>query len=319
MSPISYLNLENTDAVNRVTVIRPLLDVSKGEILEFLKEKGVDYRFDRTNLDMHLLRNWMRGDLIPQLEARIDPQLSMRLAQQAQILRDEEIILEGATKVELDRIRNATGLCGDLLVKQNRAMQRRIVRRWIEESRGHLRGIDFGHVEEFLNLIAQGPPQGRLSIPGGWQLIKEYETLRLKKPSKDTTRHCYSYEFRIGSELNVREAGMTIHSERIVAPFSERPTSLLQAAFDIAALPETLTIRNFRRGDRFRPLGMTGHKKVKELFIEKKVPLSVRSTLPLLSMGEEILWIPGYGRSEFGKVGANTQKILYLRAVTLDC
>jgi tRNA(Ile)-lysidine synthase len=92
----------------------------------------------------------------------------------------------------------------------------------------------------------------------------------------------------------------------------------LQAGFDIAALPDRLALRNFRDGDRFCPLGMAGHKKVKELFIEKKVPLSIRSNWPILSMGEEILWIPGYGRSDFGKVGSKTKEALYLTAVRWD-
>jgi tRNA(Ile)-lysidine synthase len=111
---------------------------------------------------------------------------------------------------------------------------------------------------------------------------------------------------------------VTIHSERISASNFRRPDNLLQAGFDIAALREKLMVRNFRDGDRFRPLGLAGHKKVKELFIEKKVPLSVRSIWPILSMGEEILWVPGYGRSELGKVGKQTKEALYLTAVTWD-
>jgi len=300
-----------------LTLIRPLLDVSKAEILEFLQERQIAYCFDRTNQDTQLLRNWIRLDLIPQLQQRIDPRLLLRLPQQAQIFGEEEVVLEHLAQVELDRIRSAKGLRRDLLLEQNKAMQRHILRRWIEERRGHLRGIDFAHVEDLLNLIAAGPPQGRLSIPGGWELVKEYETVRLEKRSRRVKGICYSYEFRIGTELNVREAGMTIHSERISQLFS-KPDNLSRAVFDITALPDKLTVRNFRNGDRFRPLGMTGHKKVKELFIEKKAPLSVRSTLPLLSMGEEILWIPGYGRSEFGKIRRETKEVLYLTAVAWD-
>jgi tRNA(Ile)-lysidine synthase len=197
-------------------------------------------------------------------------------------------------------------------------MQRRILRRWIAECRGHLRGIDFAHMEDFLELISVGPPQGRLSIPGGWELIKEYERVRLTKLTRNIKRICYRYDFSIGAELDVREAGVTIRSERISASNFRRPDNLLQAGFDIAALREKLMVRNFRDGDRFRPLGLAGHKKVKELFIEKKVPLSVRSIWPILSMGEEILWVPGYGRSELGKVGKQTKEALYLTAVTWD-
>ncbi|MDO8700151.1 MAG: tRNA lysidine(34) synthetase TilS, partial [Deltaproteobacteria bacterium] len=85
-----------------------------------------------------------------------------------------------------------------------------------------------------------------------------------------------------------------------------------------ALLPRTLTLRNFRRGDRYRPLGMAGHRKVKDLFVEKKIPLSVRATLPLLLAGDEILWIPGNGRSEAAKIGPETEEILRLRVIPGD-
>ena len=92
-----------------------------------------------------------------------------------------------------------------------------------------------------------------------------------------------------------------------------RPESDLEALFDSSSLPETLTVRNFRPGDRFQPLGMKGHKKVKDLFIEKKVPITVRRTLPMLLAGEKILWIPSYGRSEVAKTGSQTKGILKVR------
>jgi tRNA(Ile)-lysidine synthase len=60
---------------------------------------------------------------------------------------------------------------------------------------------------------------------------------------------------------------------------------------------------------------MAGHKKLKDFFIEKKLALSVRVSLPLLVLGDEVIWIPGYGRSEIGRVRAETEAILYLTAV----
>jgi tRNA(Ile)-lysidine synthase len=302
----------------RLTVIRPLLNISKAEILQFLKQKQIAHRFDQTNQDTQLLRNWIRLTLIPQLKERIDSRLPLRLAKQSQILRDEDAVLENLAQVELEKIRSAKGLQRDLFLKQSKAMQRRILRRWIEVGRGHLRGLDFTHIEELLVLIAEGPPQGRLAIPGALELVKEYETLRLEKHSRSVNRICYAYELRIGDKLDVGEAGMTIHSKRIAHPFSKRPDNLFQAVFDIALLPDKLTVRNFRNGDRFRPLGMAGHKKVKELFIEKKTPRSIRSKLPLLTMGEEILWIPGYGRSEFGRIGRETKEVLHVTVVTWE-
>jgi tRNA(Ile)-lysidine synthase len=207
------------------------------------------------------------------------------------------------------------GLARDLLLKQPKAMQRRLLRLWLEQVRGNLRGIDFGHLTAILRLIGDGPPQGRLALPGGWEFTKEYGALVLHKPSDRRNRVCYAYEYRLGSALRISEAGVTLYSQSMSASAAEWPRTDMEAAFDLACLPDQLTVRNFRPGDRFCPLGMAGHKKLKDLFIDDKVPRSLRASWPLLSMGGEILWIPGFGRSEFGKIGLGTEQVWHFKAV----
>jgi tRNA(Ile)-lysidine synthase len=122
----------------------------------------------------------------------------------------------------------------------------------------------------------------------------------------------YSYPLPLGGEIAIPEAGMKISSAR-VAPSGARPGSDFEALFDAGALPETLVARNFRPGDRFQPLGMQGRKKLKDLFIEKKIPLRARAALPLLLAGENILWVPGCGRSRIAKIGPATREVLRVR------
>jgi tRNA(Ile)-lysidine synthase len=316
MSPMRPLEDSNND---HVLLIRPLLGISKDTVLEFLREKQIGYRVDHTNQDTNRLRNWIRQCLLPQLKVRLDAQLPGRLSKQAELIRDEDVFLERLARHEFDKIRGSKGIDRKLFVTHAKAMQRRILRRWIEETRGHLRGIDFVHVDELLKLIENSIPQSRITLPGGWELLKEYEILRLEKRSRSPKRLCYQYELHIGRELKVPEADMTIRSEYIAPPLQSLPEDFTQAVFDAAALPTPLFVRNFRRGDRFRPLGMTGHRKVKDLFIEKKVPLLIRATLPLLSAGEEIIWIPGFGRAEIGKIHPQTASIIRLTAVCYVC
>jgi len=319
MEPIHRMRPDGKSASDGSTVVRPLLDVSKAEILEFLNAKKLAFRVDRTNRDTRLLRNWIRLELIPKFKARSGPGFATRLAHQAELLRDDELVLEGLARRELDRIRRADGLHRELFLKQPAALQRRILRLWIEEARGHLLGVDFAHIAALLELIAAGPPQGRLALPGGLELVKEYQVLRLVKRNRKWKRApCYSYELKIGIPLGIPVAGVTVHSERMAAPLVNLPDSLSEAVFDTALLPRTLTLRNFRRGDRFQPLGMAGHKKVKDFFVEKKIPLAVRATLPLLLAGDEILWIPGHGRSEAARIGPETEEILRLRVIPGD-
>ncbi len=298
-----------------VTVIRPLLQTAKTDILEFLRDKGLPYRLDRTNQDPTLLRNSIRLMLIPQLKQQIDPNLVSRLSQQAEILRDEDVLLDELARINLAEVRQGRALRLDLFLRQPKAVQRRVLRLWLEEFRGDLRGVDFRHVRAILKLLTDGPPQGRLSLPGDWEVAKEYKRFIMQKRSSGRNRVCYTYEYRLGSNLKVTEAGVTIHSERTSNFNAEWPRTTMHAAFDARCLSEKVMVRNIRRGDRFRPLGMQGHQKVKDLFINRKVPYSTRSSWPLLSVGGEIIWIPGFGRSEFGKITSDTAQVWHFSAV----
>jgi tRNA(Ile)-lysidine synthase len=198
------------------------------------------------------------------------------------------------------------------LLSAPKALQRRVLRLWIEQTRGHLRAVEFVHIEDMLRLIEQGPSQGKLSIPGGWELVREYEILKLEKRARSRRRVCYDYPLEVGTMLRIPEAGLELYGEQISPP-AEPPSDPMEAVFDLEQLTGALSVRNFRHGDRFQPVGMTGHKKVKDLFIEKRVPLSLRATWPLLVSGQEVLWIPGYGRGSAACVSTNTLTVLHLK------
>jgi tRNA(Ile)-lysidine synthase len=315
MTPLQKMRISGIDAADSITVIRPLLDISKQEILDYLAENEFAYRTDRTNQDTALLRNWIRQELLPAMKQRAGDDFPARLGREAELLRDEDRYLDRLASKRLEEIRSAGGLDRTALSREPRPMRRRILRLWIAEKRGHLRGLDFIHIEALLRLIEERLPQGRLTIPGGWELVREYEKLRLEKRARPT-RVCYNYPFDPGTTLRIAEAGYELYSEKISSPPWRLPANLMEAVFDAARLAGSLTVRNFRRGDRFQPLGMGGHKKVKELFIEKKVPLSVRSRLPILVMDTEILWIPGYLRSEVARISDDTKDVLHVKAIS---
>jgi tRNA(Ile)-lysidine synthase len=317
MAPLQYMNLPGIGAPSGVTVVRPLLGVAKAEILEYLTRKSQPYRLDRTNQDTALLRNWVRLELLPSIRQRFDGRLHERLGQQARLIREEDQLLDGLARRKLEGICAGDGLRRDGFLAEPAAMQRRLLRLWIGKARGNLRGLGFVHVEELLRLIKQGAPQGRLALPGVLELVREYDTLKLVRRTTEIKRSCYSYEFNAGSSLRIPQAGSEIRSEVIKAPLARYPADFKEAVFDSARLTGPLAVRNFRRGDYFQPLGMNGHKKIKDLFIEYKLTSSTRATWPLLVLGQEVLWIPGYGRSELAKVTGQTEQILKLNLVSL--
>jgi tRNA(Ile)-lysidine synthase len=315
IAPVSQLPVGVDRPCAGVMLIRPLLDAHRKEVMEFLEQRKLTYCRDSSNKDLFFLRNWIRLKLMPQASEKFGDNLAARLCAQAEVLREEEDYLADLTRQQLVNVSDGKKLNRKLFLNVNKGLQRRVIRLWIEERRGHLRAMSFDHIEAALSLIAAGPPQGRLAFPGGWQLVREYESITFERYRPNVKPHCYSYQFEPGVTLAVIEAGITIESELSNGVSGKLPDNFMEAVFDAALLKGKLLVRNFRNGDRFRPLGMEGHKKVKDLFIAKQLPLQTRTSLPLLVLDDEILWIPGYGRSEFARVGSSTKISLHLKAI----
>jgi tRNA(Ile)-lysidine synthase len=298
-------------AGKELSIVRPLIETSRTEVMAYLAERGLEYRVDRTNLDPKLLRNWIRLRLLPELEAKTDSHLNERLAHMADVFREEETILDRLARNRLSKLFVRGRFLRESLLGEERGIQRRLIRLWLESTMGNLQGIRFDHVEALLRLIVEGPPQGRLSLPRAWDAVRQYEVVFLEKRKvKKSQPQGYHYILPLEGEIVIPEAEVRVKSSRCSSSPIVRTKNDLEAFFDLSVLGEPLALRNFQSGDRFQPLGMRGRKKVKDLFIERKVPLDLRRIWPFLVAGGQILWIPRYGRSELAKVGPTTTDVL---------
>ena len=314
MGPLQEFDSKVTRSGARLTVIRPLLEVSKTEIFEYLTARRLEFRIDESNEDTKLLRNWLRLKLLPAIEGRFDAGVPARLAQQAEMLRDENLLLEALARKAYDAMHRCAGIDRTALLREPKALRRRILRLWLEQTRGHLRGVEYIHTEAMLRLIEQGPMQASISLPGGWELAREYDTLRLEKQRQSRGRTCYEYPLKIEAVTRILEAKLEIETSLLEVSAARLPDNLMEAVLDLSEIEGALSLRNFRAGDRYQPLGMSGHKKIKDLFIEKHIPLVRRACWPLLVAGPQILWIPGYGRSAAAVLSQKTTAVLHLKA-----
>ena len=298
-----------------VLLIRPLLEVAREEILAFLESRGLDYREDRTNRDTGYLRNWIRRTLLPGLRERTGGGLERRLVRLGGMLRSDHALLERQVAGAYPRVIRGGALDRAAFLGLEPELRPRMVRHWLMHGLGTLRRIGFAHVDAVLKAIGGTRPHARVSLPGSWTVIREYESVRLMRsaggPRPEAPRtQDYSYPLPLEGEVAVPEAGVRVTAWRSTS--REIPEGDLEAAFDLSRLVcdgGTLRLRNLRPGDRFRPLGMTGHKKLKDLFIDRKVPRTRRRTLPLLLAGEEVVWVPGCARSDLAKVESDTRAV----------
>jgi tRNA(Ile)-lysidine synthase len=294
-------------------IIRPLIHLTREEILSYLNEQGLSYKSDRSNLDQAHLRNKIRLGLMPLL-LEYQPRLLGHLSHLAEVLREEGDYLDKEAHRWISRegavSKGQTSIPIPSLLLLPRAMRYRIIRRILMDLRGNLRRINWNHVKALDTLMRSARPQGTLNLPRGIIAKKTYDTLviGLEIPFQPGP---FRYVLEGPGQVYLKETHQTLSLTEI-SP---------ESAIDLGKDPETvyldegmvhfpLIVRNMRPGDRLMPLGMKGRKKLKDFFIDEKIPSETRWKTPLLVSCESILWVCGYRMDERFKVTEDTKRIL---------
>jgi tRNA(Ile)-lysidine synthetase-like protein len=151
-------------------------------------------------------------------------------------------------------------------------------------------------------------------LPDGWQMRREYQSVFVEHP-RPRARSAFAVELARDGETLFADACFVFDSSTFEArPGIAMPACLSEALFDADRVDQRLVVRNFVRGDRIRPLGMEGERKLTNVFIDKKLPRERRANWPLVVAGDEIIWIPELVRSDAALVTPATRTILRVKA-----
>jgi tRNA(Ile)-lysidine synthase len=301
--------------------IRPLIETSRAEVERFARKEGLSHVTDSSNIKDIYLRNKIRNDLIPHLEREYNPNIRAGLSRMASILSREDdyldrkadevmagLIDEGDQEVSLDISR---------LRPVHEAMWFRVLQKALATVLGgDLRRISTAHLDAMFRLLTHEAPNKVLCLPDGIRVEKHYTRLFIKR---GTPPAVFPFEYIVEVPgVTVLEALGKRLVTRIEAAKSGMPMDPGPniAYLDDDTLEYPLTLRSFERGDRFVPLGMKGHRKLKDFFIDSKVPKTLRRRIPLLISGGAIVWVVGYRIDEDFKLREGSKRIL--RAEYLD-
>jgi len=287
-------------------VIRPMLGITRAEIEQFLVDRKVTPRFDRSNADPRFLRNRVRAML-----QDFDPSVIDNLAAVADQARQQWPLLERAIDASEDVIATADetrfrSMPDDAWLRQ--ALLLRHIRRLDPEAR------DVS--AEDLERLATA--ETRTSVTKSLELLKEGDQTILRRRSDEAPTPQFEIEINAGEEIYIPEIQTTIRIGQPGNPATRQPThpATQQIQLPKGELPH-FTVRNRRQGDRFRPLGMAHDKKLKDLLIDRKIPATSRDRIPLLIWNGTIVWVAGVEVSELFKVtGENAD--LYEVAIEQD-
>ncbi len=300
-------------------LFRPLLDVTKAQTMEYCQEIGRNYRIDSGNYMWRFTRNKVRQDLMPRLAEDYNPQVRNALVRLARTAAEELDFVEQ----ELDRVwpevalevsPKAVRFSRPAMAKLHQLLQRLAMRRAYVLVTGDSTRLRESHLVAMENLALAETGGRSLELPGGVVLRQEYGQLVL------TTIREQSCPYpELGGETKLfwpTDNGVQIAvpaGNWIITMYagtaSQKPDwgNILSAddwtaCLSRQAIGEGATIRGWRPGDRIQPLGMTGQKKLQDLFTDLRVPRSWRDSVPLLETENGIAWVVGHRIAEWVKV-----------------
>ena len=314
-------------------VVRPLLEVERSALREYLAARGEAFREDGSNADLRIPRNRVRHELIPYLESHFSPGLTGVLARAAELARQDEDFLQGeaiklAARVVLSDV--TVRLDAAALSGAPRALSSRVAQAALQRFAGS-KPIHFEHVDRLLALASDGAGgEGRaISLPGqvavrvGSRIeLRPAERSRRSRVAVHGDAAKAENHFAVSLSIpgEVQLGSRTVAAERVEGPAGDgrRPRKWEGRGTEVGvaapALTLPLAVRSRRPGDRFRPLGAPGRRKLQDFLVDRKVRREDRDAVPLVvDAHDRIVWVVGQSVAEDFRVTDPSLGVILLK------
>jgi tRNA(Ile)-lysidine synthase len=309
--------------------VRPLLDVRRADVRRYLASRREPFREDASNADVTIARNRIRHELMPMLE-HIAPAAVRALSRTADLLRDDEELLStlAADLATMGAHASTASVSAADLKGLPPALGRRVIR--AAAARASRSMLSSRHVEAIRGLAVSDKPKGHLDLPG--LVVDRQQGMLTFRPAFATVAAPVAASARLPPRSRKRVAQFTHSLEvpgrvRLTETGDELIASTRSVALDVeltalgagrailqagSAVPP-FTVRNRRPGDRMRPLGAPGRRKVQDLMVDRKIPRETRDSVPIVvDATGRIVWVAGVAVADECRVTAPEAGVLLL-------
>ncbi len=303
-----------------VSFVRPLLGVTRAQIVQYCKSNGLDWRHDHTNDDVSFTRNRIRHLLLPVLKSRCNGSLVEELASLSQNCR----LLHLRVCAQADRVWPLVALvsgpgevvlAGSAFCAQTEIIQAELLRRALAAIGSGEQNLKELHYRQVIEL-AQGAGGRTIELPGGFLAQAEYEKIIFRCATKPKKVPDPFLTVQIPGETEFADCLIT--SKVLAAKDCDLDKFMAGKDknvewFDLDKLAGPLVVRQRQTGDRFWPLGGEGEKRVGKFLTAQKVPHQLRQRLLIIADSEKIIWLGPLRPSELTKITEQTRQILQLQ------
>jgi len=297
------------------THLRPLLKLRSGDIRMSLNALSIPWQEDSSNADASIARNALRHDVIPGLIDALGRDPAMGAARSRLLLEEDAAALDLLARERMPQaFEGVDELARTALCELPRALLRRALSGWLN-AHGLIESFSAAAMDLLIAAILNAESPDRQSA-GAYFVCMDRQRVWIEDDECTTPLHHAQFE---PGETVVLSSAFVIESERVDLTDSLR-SEILAGGLDpdreavlLIPSPDPLEVRGWQPGDRFRPLGAPGTRKLKDWFIDRRIPKKERNQLPVVTTADgEIIWVPGFPPADRLKIDGRTEKALRL-------
>ena len=270
-------------------VVRPLITQTKQEIIEYMDNLGLKYFIDESNFSDKYTRNRYRKNILPFLKQE-DPQVHHKYLKFSEELISVNNFLETYISNLIKDISDEAGLKIDKLKELDNFLLRKVIEYTLNAIYiNDLFLVNDKHTDLIIGMIRKGKSNSSITLPNNYQAIKSYNYYKIEKINKEA-----AYEYILEDEVILPNQ----KAIRKVSQKEDKSNNTIRLNSKDITLP--IKIRTRKNGDRMLVKNLNGTKKIKNIFIDEKIPIAKRGKIPIVTdSNNTILWLPGVKKSKF--------------------
>ncbi len=283
-----YAGFKSVVKRKNYTILRPLVSLSKEQIIDYANRMKIPYVIDNSNVDLSYTRNRFRKYFLPMLKEETD-NVHLKFLKYSEMLNEYNDYVNKQIDNVYSIIVTNSIINIDLLKKEHIVIIKGILNRWLHKEYGSdIKLINDTHTDSIIKLMYSDRPNAYVHLPN-YRVVKAYNRLYIER-----NINRYSYEYTLDSDV-------LLPNKRIIAIIKETNlTSNYVTHLNSEDIKLPLYVRNYHPGDKMQVKNMQGHKKISDIFIDEKVDFLDRETYPVVvDSAGEIIWLPGIKKSVF--------------------
>ncbi len=305
--------LKGIEHIRKDGIIRPILDISRDEIEKYCDEHDLNPRIDQTNLESIYTRNKIRLELLPFMKEHFNENIIEAIVRMSSNIKNDSDYIEQNTNEVFDRITTKKDKAIEINFSEYKdlhiAIKSRIIRKAIEFLCGNTKNIEQKHINDIFGLENEDKIDKQINLPNGIFVYRQEKKFILTTEEIVIEDIEFCYNIPSNGYKKIREIGLLIETETTkINNYRGGKFNKDTKVFDLDKIEGGLIIRNRESGDKIKLSG--GSKKLKDLFIDLKVPREDRSKIPVLQDEQGILLVGDYRQSENYKVDSTTKEVL---------